>query len=69
MCGRVRLSNDHSEIKIKLNAADLETPALQPNYNAAPSQLLPVIRQYPETGKRTIRQPIMGLNTALDNSP
>ena len=54
MCGRVRLSNDHSEIKIKLNAADLESPAQRPNYNAAPSQLLPVIRQYPETGKRTI---------------
>lgn len=64
MCGRVRLSNDHSEIKIKLNIADLEPPKERrsmKNDNAAPSQMLPVVRQHPVTGKRTIDELKWGL--------
>jgi putative SOS response-associated peptidase YedK len=38
MCGRVRLPNDYSEIKIKLKIGNAVAPNLSPSWNIAPTQ-------------------------------
>jgi putative SOS response-associated peptidase YedK len=45
MCGRVRLSPDVSEIKLVFSIPPHRpTPDFLPNWNAAPTDLLPVVR-------------------------
>jgi putative SOS response-associated peptidase YedK len=45
MCGRVRLLSDVSEIKLAFSiAAYHPTPNFPPSWNAAPTDLLPVVR-------------------------
>src|SRR5579862_6734065 len=38
MCGRLRLPNDWSDIKIKLRLDDIAAPNLKPSWNIAPTQ-------------------------------
>jgi putative SOS response-associated peptidase YedK len=61
MCGRVRLSSDYSEIKIKLNF-DLDAPApnFKPDWNKPPTEpMLVAIRS--ENGKRIPKMMRWGL--------
>jgi putative SOS response-associated peptidase YedK len=45
MCGRVRLSSDVSEIKLVFSIPPHRpTPNFPPSWNAAPTDLLPVVR-------------------------
>jgi putative SOS response-associated peptidase YedK len=51
MCGRVRLSSDYSEIKIQFRMPpQVDIPNFGPNWNGAPTQILPVARFDAETG-------------------
>jgi putative SOS response-associated peptidase YedK len=64
MCGRAKLPEDYSETRIVLKVDDVldgTYKALAPNYNAAPSQMLPVVRLNPETGKRSLNMLQWGL--------
>jgi putative SOS response-associated peptidase YedK len=53
MCGRVRLSSDVSEIKLVFSIpSHRPTPNFAPNWNAAPTDLLPVVRYDRRAGER-----------------
>ncbi len=53
MCGRARLPNDWSEIKIKLRFDDaFAAPNFKPSWNIAPTQQLLTAVRDPTTGKR-----------------
>src|SRR5476649_2144905 len=57
MCGRVRLPNDYSEIKIQLRFDDqFAAPNFKPSWNIAPTQQLLTTVRDATTGKR---QPVM----------
>ena len=51
MCGRARLSSDYSELKIMFRIPN-DRPA--PNWNAAPTQSLPIVRVDPGDGARSL---------------
>jgi|SRR5579863_1536312 len=52
MCGRVRLPNDWSDIKIKLRLDDIAAPNLKPSWNIAPTQDILVVIRDRTTGAR-----------------
>jgi putative SOS response-associated peptidase YedK len=54
MYGRVRLSSDVSEIKLVFTIPPHRpTPNFPPSWNAAPTDLLPVVRYDRKAGERT----------------
>jgi hypothetical protein len=55
MCGRVRLSSDVSEIKLVFSIPPhRRTPNFAPSWNAAPTDLLPVVRYDRRAGERSL---------------
>ena len=55
MCGRVRLSSDVSEIKRVFSIPPHRpTPNFAPSWNAAPTDLLPVVRYDRRAGERSL---------------
>jgi putative SOS response-associated peptidase YedK len=55
MCGRVRLSSDVSEIKLVFSVPPHRpTPNFPPSWNAAPTDLLPVVRYDGRAGERSL---------------
>jgi putative SOS response-associated peptidase YedK len=55
MCGRVRLSSDGSEIKLVFSIPPHRpTPNFPPSRNAAPTDLLPVVRYDHKAGERSL---------------
>jgi putative SOS response-associated peptidase YedK len=55
MCGRVRLSSDVSEIKLVFSIPPHRpTPNFAPTWNAAPTDLLPVVRYDRKAGERSL---------------
>ncbi|MEA2755441.1 MAG: hypothetical protein QOJ54_1730 [Aliidongia sp.] len=55
MCGRARLSSDYSELKIMFRIPDdRPAPNFAPNWNAAPTQSLPIVRVDPGDGRRSL---------------
>jgi putative SOS response-associated peptidase YedK len=55
MCGRVRLSSDVSEIKLVFSIPPHRpTPNFAPSWNAAPTDLLPVVRYDRRAGERSL---------------
>jgi putative SOS response-associated peptidase YedK len=55
MCGRVRLSSDVSEIKLVFSIPPHRpTPNFPPSWNAAPTDLLPVVRHDRKAGERSL---------------
>jgi putative SOS response-associated peptidase YedK len=55
MCGRARLSSDVSEIKLVFSIPpERPTPNIPANWNAAPTEDLPVVRYDTRTGGRTL---------------
>jgi putative SOS response-associated peptidase YedK len=55
MCGRVRLSSDVSEIKLVFSIPPHRpTPNFPPSWNAAPTDLLPVLRYDRKAGERSL---------------
>jgi putative SOS response-associated peptidase YedK len=55
MCGRVHLSSDFSEIKLVFSIPPHRpTPNFAPSWNAAPTDLLPVVRYDVRAGERSL---------------
>lgn len=56
MCGRARLSNDFSEIKIAFRIPPEYPPpnSYAPSWNVAPTDNLPIVRYNEKTGSRTL---------------
>ena len=55
MCGRVRLSSDVSEIKLVFSIPPHRpTPNFPPTWNAAPTDLLPMVRCDRKAGERSL---------------
>jgi putative SOS response-associated peptidase YedK len=55
MCGRARLSSDVSEIKLVFSVPpDRPTPNIPANWNAAPTEDLPVVRHDSRGGTRSL---------------
>jgi putative SOS response-associated peptidase YedK len=55
MCGRARLSSDVSEIKLVFSIPpERPTPNIPANWNAAPTEDLPVVRYDPRAGQRSL---------------
>jgi putative SOS response-associated peptidase YedK len=55
MCGRVRLCSDVSEIKLVFSIPlHRPTPNFAPSWNAAPTDLLPVVRYDARASKRAL---------------
>jgi putative SOS response-associated peptidase YedK len=56
VCGRVRLSDDFSEIKIALRIppAYPSPNTYAPSWNVAPTDSLPIVRYNEKTGSRTL---------------
>ena len=55
MCGRARLSSDVSEIKIAFSIPpERPTPNIPANWNAAPTEDLPVVRYDTRAGERSL---------------
>jgi len=55
MCGRARLSSDVSEIKLVFSiASQRPTPNVAANWNAAPTEDLPVVRYDAKAGERSL---------------
>jgi putative SOS response-associated peptidase YedK len=55
MCGRVRLSSDVSEIKLVFSIPPHRTtPNFPPSWNAAPTDLLPVVRYDRKASERSL---------------
>jgi putative SOS response-associated peptidase YedK len=69
MCGRLRLPNDWSDIKIKLRLDDIAAPNLMPSWNIAPTQDVLVVLRDPSTGVRLSEKMRWGLipSTAKDS--
>jgi putative SOS response-associated peptidase YedK len=54
MCGRARLSSDVSEIKLVFSIPpERPTPNIPANWNAAPTEDLPVVRYDTKAGQRS----------------
>ena len=55
MCGRARLSSDVSEIKLVFSVSpERPTPNIPANWNAAPTEDLPVVRYDPRAVQRSL---------------
>src|SRR5271155_3334895 len=55
MCGRARLSSDVSEIKLVFSIPpERPTPNIPANWNAAPTEDLPVVRYDAKSGQRSL---------------
>jgi putative SOS response-associated peptidase YedK len=55
MCGRARLSSDVSEIKLVFSIPpERPTPNVPANWNAAPTEDLPVVRRDAKAGQRSV---------------
>src|SRR6266851_3767677 len=55
MCGRARLSSDVSEIKLVFSIPpERPTPNIPPNWNAAPTEDLPIVRHDAKAGQRRL---------------
>src|ERR1700739_1214884 len=55
MCGRARLSSDVSEIKLVFSIpSHRPTPNFPPSWNAAPTDLRPVVRYDHKAGERSL---------------
>jgi len=55
MCGRVRLSSDFSEIKLLFSLPpERPAPNFAPNWNAAPTDNLPIVRYDSEANERSL---------------
>jgi putative SOS response-associated peptidase YedK len=55
MCGRARLSSDVSEIKLVFSIPpERSTPNIPANWNAAPTEDLPVVRYDARAGERSL---------------
>ena len=55
MCGRARLSSDVSEIKLAFSIPpERPTPNIPANWNAAPTEDLPIVRYDPRAGQRSL---------------
>ena len=55
MCGRVRLSSDVSEIKLVFSIPPHRpAPNFPPSWNAAPTDLLPVVKDDRKAGERSL---------------
>src|ERR671935_2442457 len=55
MCGRARLSSDVSEIKLVFSIPpEQPTPNIPANWNAAPTEDLPVVRYDAKAGQRSL---------------
>src|SRR6202023_503721 len=55
MCGRARLSSDVSEIKLVFSISpERPTPNIPANWNAAPTEDLPVVRYDARAGQRSL---------------
>ncbi len=55
MCGRARLSSDVSEIKLVFSIPpERPTPNIPANWNAAPTEDLPVVRYDAKAGQRSL---------------
>src|SRR5438128_8165807 len=53
MCGRARLPNDYSEIKVRLKLSNLfAAPNLKPSWNIAPTDDMLCIIRDPKSGER-----------------
>jgi putative SOS response-associated peptidase YedK len=63
VCGRVRLSDDYSEIKIAFRIPpEYPTPnTYAPSWNVAPTDSLPIVRYNGKTGSRTLDMMRWGL--------
>jgi len=62
VCGRVRLSSDVSEIKLVFSIPPHRpTPNFPPSWNAAPTDLLPVVRYDRRGGERSLDLLLWGL--------
>jgi putative SOS response-associated peptidase YedK len=63
MCGRVKLSDDFSEIKIAFRIPpEYPTPnTYAPSWNVAPTDNLPIVRYNEKTGSRTLHMMRWGL--------
>ena len=53
MCGRFAIHSPANQIAARFSAVG-QLPEFGPRYNAAPLQMLPVIRTRPETKERTL---------------
>jgi len=55
MCGRAKLETDLSQLKIAFRIPpEYPTPNFAPNWNAAPTDNLPIVRYDPKAGSRTL---------------
>jgi len=55
MCGRARLSSDVSEIKLVFSIPpERPTPNIPANWNAAPTEDLPIVRYDTRAGERSL---------------
>src|ERR1700731_472768 len=55
MCGRARLSSDVSEIKLVFSIPpERPTPNIPANWNAAPTEDMPVLRYNARAGQRSL---------------
>jgi putative SOS response-associated peptidase YedK len=62
MCGRLRLSSDVSEIKLVFSIPPhRSTPNFPPSWNAAPTDLLPVVRYDRRASERSLDRLRWGL--------
>jgi len=60
MCGRIRLSSDYSELKIRFQVPDDQpAPNFAPNWNGAPTHSMPIVRL--EQGRRFMELAKWGL--------
>jgi putative SOS response-associated peptidase YedK len=65
MCGRLRLSSDVSEIKLVFPIPPHRpTPNFPPSWNAAPTDLLPVVRYDRRASERSLDLLRWGLSVA-----
>jgi putative SOS response-associated peptidase YedK len=66
MCGRVRLSSDVSEIKLVFSIPPHRpTPSFPPTWNAAPTDVLPVVRYDAKAGEHSLDLLSVGAGAVL----
>jgi hypothetical protein len=68
MCGRARLSNDYSEIKIKLKIGNAVAPNLYPSWNIAPTQVMLCVTWDKESKQRIASRPLRSLPRSHDRA-
>src|SRR5437764_13302973 len=67
MCGRVRLPEDYSEIKIDLKLHEVVPHTYSPRWNVPPTEMLPVITS--KEGKRRLEPMRWGLIPSWAKDP